>query len=195
MYRYQIIISRSDSESLRVVNERIFKYDRKTISSNCFDESDMLPILKDNCHPTRVNAVFTNHNSLYDIFQATFLKYFQASSSLKITRYTTLLDDIVDENDLYGHIQNEHHRNNHRGINENFEQLKRRVYHPKLKLRIRQFINNCSICNVEKYERKPVSQFFKTTETPDRPGQVVHIDVFYSLQKTLFLTFAHKNTE
>ena len=26
------------------------------------------------------------------------------------------------------------------------------------------------------------------TETPNGPGQIVHIDLFYSLKKTLFLT-------
>ena len=30
------------------------------------------------------------------------------------------------------------------------------------------------------------------TETPHGPGQIVHTDVFYSLQKTLFLTIIDK---
>ena len=30
---------------------------------------------------------------------------------------------------------------------------------------------------------------FTITETPDKPRKVIHVDVFYGLQKTLFLTF------
>ena len=83
-------------------------------------------------------------------------------------------------------------KNNHRGINENFEQLKTVIYHPKLKFRIKQYVNNCEICNVEKYNRHPIKQKFRMTETPHAPGYIVHIDVFYSLQKTLFLTIIDK---
>lgn len=80
--------------------------------------------------------------------------------------------DILDENDLAEHISNEYKRNNHRGINENFQQLKYSMYHPKLRKRITQFINNCDICNMEKYERNPVRPKLQITETPSGPGQI-----------------------
>ena len=53
-------------------------------------------------------------------------------------------------------------------------------------------MNNCYICNIEKYDRKPIAQMFRITETPDKPREVKHVDIFYRLLKTLFLTFIDK---
>lgn len=53
-------------------------------------------------------------------------------------------------------------------------------------------INNCVICGQEKYKRNPIKQKYKVTETPKDPREVIHMDVFYSLNKTLFLTVIDK---
>ena len=37
----------------------------------------------------------------------------------------------------------------------------------------------------------PFGKMFRVTETPNKPRQVVHVDVFYRLQKTLYLTLTH----
>lgn len=152
----------------------------------------MLTIVKNHFDPKGINVIYINDNDTYKIFEQTIAKYFGQNQDFKIIICNNILRDVTDENELAEHIRKEHMRNNHRGINENFLQLRYSIYHPKLKKRITQFINNCDICNKEKYERNPVKQKFQITETPDRPGQIIHIDVFYSLNKTLFLTFIDK---
>jgi len=102
------------------------------------------------------------------------------------------LPDITDENKLANLIEKEHLHNNHRGIAEINNELQSKYFHPKLNTRVSQFINNWEICNIEKYDRKPVKQEFKITETSSKPNEIIHIDVFYSLEKNLFLTFIDK---
>lgn len=67
-----------------------------------------------------------------------------------------------------------------------------RIYNPHLKERITQFINNCEVCNLEKYDRKPPKIPYKITETPSKPREIIHIDVFYTLEKKLFMTAIDK---
>lgn len=195
MYKNQIIIRRVNSGSLKIRNQKIFNCNRKTLTAKNFDESTMLIIVKTHFDPKIINAVFIKDDDIYTIFEQTVLKYFGQSRTFKIIRCNNILTDITDENELAELIHKEHIRNNHRGINENFQQLKHSIYHPRLKNRITQFINNCDICNREKYERNPIKQKLQITETPNKPGQIVHIDVFYSLEKTLFLTFIDKFTK
>lgn len=175
------------------MNKSIFNNSRKIISASDLNESDMITVMRDHFLPNKiVNAIYISDKFLYRMFEETFLKYFSISTELRIVKCQTLLDDIENESDLYECIKNEHNRNNHRGITENYEQLRQRIYHPQLKIRIQQYVNNCQVCNIEKYVRNPIKQKYMLTETPDRPQQVVHVDVFYSLQKTLFLTIIDK---
>ena len=190
VYRIQIFVEQQ-SHSFKIINKKVFNNNRKLVTAETFDENDMISLIKNYFHPTKVNAIFIKDNCVHDLFRETVYKYFK-NSNLKIALCNKVLDDIENEDDLLEYIKNEHHKNNHRGINENFQQLKSKIYHPKLKLRIQQFINNCYICNIEKYDRKPIAQMFRITETPDKPREVIHVDVFYSLQKTLFLTFIDK---
>lgn len=192
MYRNQIIIRKVGSGSLKIRNQKIFNNIRKLITAKNFDEATMLLIIKNHFDPKKLNAVFIEDTETYEIFEKTISIYFGQSNEFKIIKCNNILTDILDENELVEHIRKEHMRNNHRGINENFQQLKYSIYHPKLRKRITQFINNCDVCNREKYERNPIRPKLQITETPSGPGQIVHIDVFYSLRNTLFLTFIDK---
>lgn len=113
----------------------------------------------------------------------------------KITRCLNKLIDVINEENLHNIISAEHSRNNHRGIDENFAQIKSTYYYPKLKEKITEFINNCEICNLAKYERKPQSIPYMISETPKVPNEIIHMDVFYSINKSLFITMIDKFTK
>lgn len=191
-YRQQIILNKTTSGSLKIKNENIFKNKRKTITAKIFDEQTLITIIKNHFAPDKTNAILIKEEPLFNIFNETVKKYFSENRQFRIIRCKRLLEDITDENKLTERIEKEHKRNNHRGINENFAELKTIIYHPQLRIRITQYINNCDICNKEKYDRHPIKQEYKITETPGKPGEIIHVDVFYSLQKTLFLTFIDK---
>ena len=76
-------------------------------------------------------------------------------------------------------IQFQHEgKNNHRGINETLEQLKRNYYWPSMKTEVNQYINNCQICQTAKYSRKKPYVPLVLTESIGKPFQLIHVDVF-----------------
>lgn len=105
------------------------------------------------------------------------------------------LIDVIDESHMEEIISLEHVKNNHRGIDENYAELKEKYYFPNLKQKISEFINNCETCILAKYERNPKLVPFKITETPKKPNEIIHMDVFYSINKTIFITMIDKFTK
>lgn len=78
-------------------------------------------------------------------------------------------------------------KNNHRGINETSEHLKRMYYWKGIDKDIQNFINNCDICKREKYNRNPCKAPLQLTPTFDNPFQCLNIDIF-QINKTKYLT-------
>lgn len=64
--------------------------------------------------------------------------------------------------------------------------MKRDYYVPNMRTKITEFVNNCETCILEKYERSPVKPPFEITKTPRGANEIVHLDVFYSINRSLF---------
>lgn len=193
VFKNQIIINKINSGSLKIKETNIFDKKRKTITLKELDKETAIIILKTHFNPNKLNALYTDNQEFYDILKEVFIEHFENDNNkFKIIKCEKILEDITDENKLSNIIEEEHLKNNHRGITEVYKELLIKYYHPKLFIRITQFINNCEICNIEKYERRPIKHKLQITDTPTGPNQIVHIDVFYSLGKTLFLTFIDK---
>ena len=94
---------------------------------------------------------------------------------------------LEEENEI---IEKTHNRA-HRGIEENFLALKQTHYFPRMKKKIRKFIELCTICKLAKYDRRPYN--LKLSETPiqKKPLDVVHVDIFIS-GPNLFLSAVDK---
>ena len=89
------------------------------------------------------------------------------------------MKDIFDKENLLEIIEKYHSDKNHRGIEETFFELKDLIYYPNLKKEIHKFINNCIICNMCKYDRRPIKTKLCVTETPIRSNEIVHFDVWF----------------
>lgn len=190
-YKNQILIKKIASGSTKIRTLNIFGKTRKIFYFKELDRASTITLLKNHFHPTQINAIIID-DSFFNIFLATYREIFSNDNKLKLIKCTKLLQDIEDEIELTELIKAEHLDKNHRGIQAVFEELKLKIYNPKLKLRITQFINNCEVCNIEKYVRNPPKIPFKITDTPTKPREIIHIDVFYSLNKTLFMTAIDK---
>lgn len=114
---------------------------------------------------------------------------------MKVIRCNKLVDDVEDEEALAKIIEDEHLRNNHRGIDVVTKELQLLCYHPCLKDRVTKIINNCEICNAQIYKRRPIKHKFQLIETPSGPNEIIHIDIFHSLNQNLFMTFIDKFTK
>ena len=74
-------------------------------------------------------------------------------------------------------------------------QIKDKYYFPNLRLEIHKYINNCIICNMCKYDRHPVKPKFMISETPSKPNEIIHIDIWFLNKNSMFLTFIDKLTK
>ncbi len=156
------------------------------------DNETAITILKTHFNPKKLNAIYVEDNNFYITLEKVYSDHFASNKQLKIIKCEHFLEDIIDENQLAKIIEEQHLKNNHRGITESIQQLKLKFYHPKLSEHTTIFINNCEICNIEKYDRKPIKQKFQITETPICPNQIIHMDVLYTFKKELFVTFIDK---
>jgi len=50
---------------------------------------------------------------------------------------------------------------------------------------IAQPINNCDSCQTKKYDRRPNKIIYSLTETPERPMEIVHIDLYFINKKSV----------
>jgi transposase InsO family protein/predicted aspartyl protease len=94
--------------------------------------------------------------------------------------YENLTLDIEDEDERALIVAQTHvSKTMHRGINENYEYLKKRYYWPRMKEDVNMYINQCEVCNLVKYDRRPIKVKFKETFTPERPFTDLQMDIFY----------------
>jgi len=102
-------------------------------------------------------------------------------------RNALIATDVKDEEELYNIIEHIHRESSHRGVCENYEELKNKYFYPNLKKFINRISNNCHICCENKYERNPFKKYFNLTVISNRPNEIVHLDIF-QVSKTNFLT-------
>lgn len=154
-----------------------------------------------------LNDLFRNHlrngkigiyselnDQKYNIIQQKLINLFNNDAKIKFIKCTKLATDLINEEQLYSEIEKVHLNTNHRGVLENFEEIKNKFFCPNLIKFINRFINNCVTCAENKYDRKPIKKFFNATETPNKPNVIVHMDIF-QIHKTYFLTTIDRFTK
>ena len=108
--------------------------------------------------------------------------------SIKLVKCECMREDIETLDEQIETIMNYHEgKTNHRGILETYQKLKQKYYWPNLYNDIQKYINNCEICQSNKYERKPIQVNDNLTQTPNKPFQKINIDTL-TLEKGKYLT-------
>ncbi|KAL1463850.1 hypothetical protein WDU94_015550 [Cyamophila willieti] len=125
--------------------------------------------------------------SSYEDFSRTLLTHFK-NSGINFVKCNTLLIDVTDENQQLDIIKSQHESlTNHRGIDETTKSIKQNYYWPNLVNTVQNYINNYEICQITKYDRKPLKLYMNKTPTATRPFEIVHIDTF-TAERTKLLT-------
>jgi len=87
--------------------------------------------------------------------------------------------DTVSPSDQEEIAMSEHHRA-YRNAHENFNQAVRDYYFPELSAMFKNITQNCRICKQAKYDRHQKKVFIEITPISSRPGEILHIDIFYT---------------
>jgi len=160
---------------------------RRTTSKVSFDLDGITDILREILALSRIHAIFAT-DSIFKLIQEAYLKYFQ---NYKIIRCKYLLTDVTTTLEQQSVVTDYHLKNNHRGIEETLNHLKRTLYFPYMKQKITQIINQCDICQKLKYDRRPPKPIYQKTEIPEVPLQIVHMDI-YTINGQTILTLIDK---
>lgn len=189
-FNLQIILEKtSDIDSMLVEAPFVHKK-RRIIKRKEFSEEIITDIFKQFLAPNKLSAIFTD-NETFKIVQSSYSKYFSNSRVFRLIRCTEVLEDVANIEDQERIIKEYHQKNNHRGINESLSHLKRKIYFPYMKNKITQIINNCDTCALLKYDRSPPKPKFEKPETPTKPLDIIHIDV-YTINGQQILTMIDK---
>lgn len=151
LYKNQIYLQRGGTKRLTL--KIIHKKCQNHVIIN--DTSDLLEIMKKLIVDKGIICVYCDDKELFLNFQNLYKNYYASNKNLTISRSSKKLVDVTDKNKLYDIIKQEHLRNNHRGINEVFQELRERYFYPNLIVEISKIINICEICNLAKHDRGP----------------------------------------
>lgn len=127
--------------------------------------------------------------------QQEIINLYSGNIAMKFFKFTRRVRDMRTEEEARKQVSLYHIKESqHSGIIETYNTLKQQIYFPKLTRMITKIINNCETCQKAKYERKPITDKFKMTETPSKPNEIIHIDI-YHFHKYIFLTMIDKLTK
>ncbi|CAD7078654.1 unnamed protein product [Hermetia illucens] len=187
IYKTQIIIVERKQKEIQIVNKRrrIF-IDQNDINS----ENAIIDILRRYIPEKGHIGIYCKLNDhQWNVVQQNIINLYSNNNDLKFIKCTQLVIDLINEEQCYDKIREIHENTNHRGITENYAEIKNKFYYNGILKLITKYINNCDICNQIKYDRNPVK--FLISETPTDINEIIHIDVF-TIKKRIFFTTIDK---
>lgn len=193
MYKHQYIIKESDTA---VVNshtlENPFKnYNRHIIilKSRSSDE-EVFNFLKQFLKlGTNLQLCFnfqdkTIEKKIIRIFQ----RFLRPYKHLSCIISNDILEDVNNENEQQKIIKHMHEAQTiHRGWKTIEKLISRKYYWPNLRKTIEEYIQNCNVCKTCKYDRHPQKINYQHVPVPQKPLDMIHIDLFF-FQNKIFLT-------
>lgn len=187
-FRHQVILekSNSDSESTTIPFPG---FRRIHVKRRQFDRQQLINILRDYFDPSKLDGLYSPPE-IMTLVQDVYKEFFNRSGLLKIRYTQRILEDVSDTQRQEEIIRSTHERA-HRGIAENKLQILRDYYFPRMTQKVRTYIQVCDICNVSKYDRKPLKIHIQETPIPTFPYQIVHLDI-YQIERQLFLSSVDK---
>lgn len=189
LYKNQIFIKLVEHSPQQIKIKKLFenKFQRMfvQVSERNF-EIEIINFIKEYLSPN-VNYYIYFQSPCYEKFSTVLQKHFK-NSELKLFKCNILLNDVEENLDQTEIIDQYHSgKTNHRGIEETYNRLKEKYFWPKMQISIQEFINECDVCRLSKYDRNPLKLKFNLTPTASKPFEIVHIDSV-SLDKQKFLT-------
>lgn len=182
-FKQQIIIERSTY--CGVQRENTFQgYTRHLLFYNT--KRNLTKYLKQVVSPNLMNAIHTIGENVPTLDKILFEEY----PTTKFIFSTKFVKDILDYQAEEPLIERIHSRA-HRGVKENYKRIIETHFFPKMKDKIKKFIEKCRICKTAKYERHPKQQKIGETPIPKFAGEIIQMDLFFANNNT-FITMIDK---
>lgn len=188
----QIIIDKNAHPGIKISEMKIDDKTIKTIKIPLNDPQSIIDTLKNYIDPDRRTYIYFQCKELIPLVTQTYMQHFKP---LKLYQCTKLVNNITGKDEQLMFIKHQHEgKTNHRGIAETYDKLKTNYYWKNMKNDITNYINQCDICQTAKYSRQNPYVPLVLTETPNKPFQILHADLFYFDHQS-FLTIIDKFTK
>ena len=188
VFKNQVILEFGNEPSESCTNP-FQGYKRIKIFRRVYDTETIIDILKKFFDPSKMNGLYAPPEIMSNI-QEIYSEFFNRQSILKIRFTQKILTDVTDTQEQNKIIERIHNRA-HRGISENKLQILQEFYFPSMSAKIKEIVSVCDICNISKYDRKPLEIKLQTTPIPKSPYEIIHIDI-YQIENQLFLSIIDK---
>lgn len=175
-FKTQIILKEFKNEEV----EHVFQNKRIYIDKSDFKNDNVNDILRRNISNNGKIGVYNElKDGEYNRLEKLLTELFSGNENIKFIKCSYFARDIEDGEILRKQISLFHkNESGHSGITATYEDLKSKLYNPKLGITIHEILNNCEICTGAKYDRRPIREKFQITETPTNINEIVHIDVY-----------------
>lgn len=179
-FKNQILLS-TDGDQPSYKFEIVFPtYHRHTIHEPNMTHATLTDILKRYLNPSVTTCIRTTDDilgKLQDIYRDNFSRF-------KVMYSRTMVTDLKSEDEQNAEIIDEHNRA-HRNSIENKAQILNKFYFPRMHSKIKKITNQCKVCKENKYERHPNKVSIQETPIPQFPGQIIHVDMYFTGKKTI----------
>lgn len=155
-------------------------YHRHNIVEINYTRDKLVSILKKYLNPSVTNVIKTEENILgliQEIYPTHFRQY-------KARFSRSIVVDLIDEVRQEEEIIKEHNRA-HRNARENRIQISQNFFFPNMKAKTERIAKACKVCKENKYERHPNNPELQPTPIPEYPGQIIHIDIYFTDKKII----------
>ncbi|XP_072152686.1 uncharacterized protein [Bemisia tabaci] len=167
--RYQVVFSYAEESDAGLKVETFF-IDKVRVSAALprqETEKHVFEFLTGHVVPSEQYGLFFKDEDLFPVFSRVVQKSF---NNIHFTKFTSLLVDVESKDSQLSIIRSYHlSLQNHRGILETEMHLSKNYYWPNMRESIQNFINDCELYNLMKYDRNPIKLKFNKTPTPNRP--------------------------
>lgn len=187
-YKNQIVLTSGDVDEMKCNSVKVFQNTRLYVTlTNINAQQNIVKLLKEFIDPKQTFAIFFRKPEIGRFFITTVQNLFK-NSSYKLVQCTKFLEDIQSLEEQQEKLNLYHTTKTcHRGINEMKQALPCKYYWPKMASDIEKYVNNCEICQKNKYDRNPPVVKFNLTPTSSKPLEHIHIDTF-KISNESFLT-------
>ncbi|CAD7078365.1 unnamed protein product [Hermetia illucens] len=141
IYRTQILIVEQKVKEFELLNGKRKIYIDKNDIENDYFVTDILRRHLPEKGTVGIHSELSDHE--YNIVQLQIVELYSNNRNLKFIKCTSKAIDLINEEQCYGKIKEIHEKGNHRGIQENFEEIKHLYYYKKIIQLITKYINNC----------------------------------------------------
>ena len=185
-YRTQIILTNDKVQEIKHLhNKRII-----FIAESDFHE--MGEIFRKYITKGKIGIFSEVSERSYNTVQEKLIEMYSNEKQVEFIKCTIRAQDIETEVEAVKQISLYHVKESmHSGIQETYNQIKNKIYYPRLMELIQLVINQCEVCQEIKYDRNPIKLKFSYTETPSTKNEIIHIDT-YVIKRFHFLTIIDK---